>query len=203
MAKRELILDAAIRVLAEQGFQKTKVRDIAKAAGVADGTIYLYFKNKDDLLIQLFEYVIAQVFDFFRDSLRDCSNSEEKLFKFIFTHLHFVEKEVVVSYVLTVVMRESTTFIKDYKNKFFHDYLSMLRSIIEEGVREGLFSKDVDPLFVSRIIFGILDEVSLAWLLSKRRRKLTRRAGEVFSFILYGLKGYSNGTDKKFRRSKK
>jgi TetR/AcrR family fatty acid metabolism transcriptional regulator len=189
MAKREDILQAAIEVLAKQGFEDTKIRDIAKAANVADGTIYLYFKNKDELLVELFECVMKRALKIFRKAVDACDDPEQKLRCFIHTHLHLVQEEPEMAQIISVVLRQSTAFIKEYKNRLFSDYLTILQEILSAGVAAGLFKANYDSLLISRALFGAVDEIALAWLLSRRRDQipLEESSSTLSALILNGI----------------
>src|SRR5271167_684787 len=81
--KRERILDAAVRVFAKKGFYATRVSEVARAAGVADGTIYLYFKSKDELLVSLFEDRVERLLSFLETELPKRRGASEKLRRII------------------------------------------------------------------------------------------------------------------------
>ena len=185
--KQEDILRAAISVLAVQGFQHTKIRDIAKEAGVADGTIYLYFKNKDELLVRLFEEVMGRVFNILNTALERVSTPAEKLQCFLRTHLHMVEEEPEVAQIISVVLRQSTAFVKEYKNTLFTQYLGVLQNILQEGVDEGVFHIEINPAVVSRALFGAVDELALAWLLSRQKIPLGDTSQVLSNMILHGI----------------
>lgn len=187
MARQEEILQAAIKVLSKQGFQQTKIKDIAQEAGVADGTIYLYFKNKDELLVQLFEGVMKRVLEILRGALVDYTKPEERLRCFLRTHLHMVEEEPEIAKIISVVLRQSTTFIQEYENTLFTEYLGLLYEILQQGIVEGVFRADIDPVVTSRALFGAADELALAWLLSRHKIPLERTSEVLANMVLYGL----------------
>ncbi|HAA54620.1 MAG TPA: TetR family transcriptional regulator [Myxococcales bacterium] len=187
--KRELILDAAIEVLAERGFAHTKIRNIAEAAGVADGTIYLYFKNKDELLIHLFEDVMSRVLAMFQEALGDRTRADEKLKVFLQTQIQMIEKEPSIAKIISVVLRQSSTFVQDYKNPLFSRYLHLIEEILVEGIEQKLFRSDLNPEVLSRAVFGAVDELTLAWLLSSRREdtSLEQSVQVITKLLLSGL----------------
>src|SRR5262245_55757880 len=135
--KRERILEAAVRVFAEKGFYGAKVSEIAREAGVADGTIYLYFKSKDDLLISLFEDRMAQINGALREKLATEPNALARLRRFIEMHLELVENRRELVEVLTVELRQSSKFMREYKNPKFAEFLKILAAVIDEGQRSG------------------------------------------------------------------
>lgn len=166
--KRERILEGALKAFAKKGFYNTKVSEIASEAGVADGTIYLYFKNKDDLLISLFEDRMEWVNERLQSELSAVEGGViEKLQAFVQLHFSLAVENRDLAEFITVELRQSAKFVKEYKNPKFGDYLRILQKLIEQGQEQGVFRQDVDSRLVSRAIFGALDEVLLQLTLSR------------------------------------
>ncbi len=178
VGKRERILDAAVRVFAQEGFYNAKVSQIAHAAGVADGTIYLYFKSKDDLLISLFEDRMEVVNQNLRDALKRGANAVERLRSVVRLHLDLIEKNRPMAEVICVELRQSSKFIKEYANPKFAEFLRLIAGAIAEGQEAGELRRDLDPPILSRALFGALDEIALAWLVKGPQRIDLTRAGE-------------------------
>lgn len=137
---------------------------MAKRAEVADGTIYLYFKSKDDLLIQLFENRMNEIITRFRQRLDEVPTAPQKLRRFIQLQLELVAEHPTLAEVLTVELRQSGKFMREYKPKKFGEYLDIIEEIVEEGKRAGEFDPAADGRVLKRALFGALDEVSLYWL---------------------------------------
>ncbi len=187
--KRERILSAALKVFSQKGFYKSKVSEIAKEAGVADGTIYLYFKNKDDLLISIFEEKIGELISILKQKLEGVRNPEEKMWVFIENHLHLLEKNRALAEMLQVELRQSNKFMKEYVPVRFLEYLDILAGIIEEGKARGVFREEINSTIARRIVFGALDEISLAWVLSKKRKyDIEESARQVYMIVVDGMK---------------
>jgi len=186
--KHQKILNAAVKVFAQKGFFNAKVSEIAKEARVADGTIYLYFKNKDDILIHLFEEEMEKIIRGMRERLQASADPLEKLKIFIHTHLGLVESNPAMAEVIQVELRQSNKFMKDYDNRKFHEYLNILAEIVREGQQKGLIRQNVLPSVAKRVIFGALDEMSTYWVFSKRRSKLLEEvAAQVCEILIRGL----------------
>ncbi|MCA9538311.1 MAG: TetR/AcrR family transcriptional regulator [Myxococcales bacterium] len=190
--KRQRILDAAIEVFARRGFYHAKVTEVAEEAGVAGGTIYLYFKNKDDLLISLFEDRMAAILDHFREELAPLTHPDDRLRRFIELHLEMVEQSPALAEVLTVELRQSAKFMREYKARQFGEYLALLESILDEGQRSGAFRPDLDPRILKRVLFGALDEVSLFFVDQIRINQrppyaLDRAAAQIWSVCSAGV----------------
>src|SRR5438874_13590330 len=160
--KRDRILSAAERIFARHGFFAAKVSDVAKEAGVADGTIYLYFKSKDDLLISLFERRMAQLNAALKAAIAGKA-PREQLRAFVRQYLQLVHDEPAAAEVLTIELRQSAKFMKEYANPEFADFLRTLGGIISAA---GL-DRTVPAHVAARMIFGMLDELALAWVLAK------------------------------------
>lgn len=165
--KRERILAAAERIFARHGFFAARVSEIAKEAGVADGTIYLYFKSKDDLLISWFEHRMTRVNEAMRAAIADQPPSTQ-LRTMIRTYLQLVSDEPVAAEVLTLELRQSSKFMKEYENPKFAEFLRMLGGVIADGQARGELDAAIPSHLAARMIFGILDELALAWVLAKQ-----------------------------------
>ncbi len=186
--KRARILAAAETVFAERGFFGAKVSQIAQAAGVADGTIYLYFKSKDDVLISLFEERMSEVCATMNESVGLAGGATAKLQAFIGSHLRMVQEHPNLAEVLTVELRQSAKFVKDHANPQFGEYLKILASIIASGQADGSFDPEIPAPIAARGIFGMVDELALAWLLGEEQKfDIVRAADWVGSLILRGL----------------
>lgn len=186
--KHQKILNAAVKVFAQKGFFNAKVSEIAKEAKVADGTIYLYFKSKDDILIHLFEEEMEKIIRNMKERLRAASDPLDKLRIFIRTHLGLVESNPAMAEVIQVELRQSNKFMKDYDNRKFHEYLNILAEIVREGQQQGLIRQNILPSVAKRVIFGALDEMSTYWVFSKRKSKvLEEMVAQVCEILIQGL----------------
>ena len=165
--KRDRILAAAERIFARHGFFAARVTEIAKEAGVADGTIYLYFKSKDDLLISWFEHRMKQVNEELRATIERVP-PEEQLRAFITRYLELVHDEPAAAEVLTIELRQSTKFMKEYENPQFADFLRTLGALVAAEQQRGQLEPGIPSHVAARMIFGMLDELALAWVLAKQ-----------------------------------
>jgi TetR/AcrR family fatty acid metabolism transcriptional regulator len=186
--KRERILRAAVKVFARNGFYATRVSEVAKAAGVADGTIYLYFKSKDELLVSLFEDRVERLLSFMREELPRHRRAKDKLRRLIEMQLGLLEGERDLAEVVTVILRQSTQLMKEYAAPRFNAYLEGIGRIIADGQMSGEFRRDVSPGLVARATFGALDGIALTWALGKADQGgLVRAAGQLSDLLLRGL----------------
>jgi len=154
--KRVRILDAAVRVFAKKGFHATRVSEVAKAAGVADGTIYLYFKSKDELLVSLFEDRVERLLAFLHSELPKVAGASEKLRRIIELQLGLLEGERDLAEVVTVIIRQSTKLMKEYAAPKFTAYLDAIARVVADGQATGELRGDLSPHLAARAIFGAL-----------------------------------------------
>jgi TetR/AcrR family fatty acid metabolism transcriptional regulator len=186
--KRERILRAAVKVFAKSGFHATRVSDVAKAAGVADGTIYLYFRSKDDILISLFEDRVEKLLAFMATELPKLETAAAKLRRIVELELGLLEGERDLAHVITVTLRQSTTLMREFAQPRFTAYLDTIARVIADGQTSGEFRVDTSPHLVARATFGALDGIALTWALGKAERgALTRAATGVADLLLRGL----------------
>ncbi len=187
--KYQKIIQAATKVFAQKGFYNSKVADVAREANVADGTIYLYFKNKDDLLISIFEYSMDVFTAEVQRQTEGVSDPVEKLARFIKLHLELVRENQDTAQVLQIELRQSSKFMKEYAATKFRDYLNIISQILEEGQARGVFKKSINPFIVKRAIFGAVDEMALEWVLMKKKKYSTEEVAEqICSMFMEGLK---------------
>ncbi len=182
--KKELIINAAIKVFADKGFYNANVADVAKEAGVADGTIYLYFKNKDDLLISLFETKMEEILLRFSSLLDSTQNAEEKLRQFIHLYFQMIEEDQNLAEVFQVELRQSSKFLKDYHNQKFIDFLNLIGDILHQGQSDGQFKTDISIHTMKLIIFGALDELARQWILTEDPQENLKQTADQTSNIL-------------------
>ncbi|UCF18910.1 MAG: TetR/AcrR family transcriptional regulator [Gemmatimonadota bacterium] len=188
-AKRERILDAAVLEIARRGYYGTTVSTIARRAGVADGTIYLYFKSKEDLLVSIFERAM-QRFNFEAAGIveADGVGAEEKLRRFVALHLSLLGEDRDLAVIFQVEFRHTLHILERLSRSRMRDYLALIARVLEQGTEEGVFKRDLDALLAAKMVFGILDEMATDWVLSKKNTRLASRSAPVTDLLLGGLR---------------
>jgi len=164
--KHQKIIQAAIKVFARKGFFSARISDIAKEAKVADGTIYLYFNNKYDILISIFEEEIGKIILQVKLAIEQEEDPRQMLEVFARQHLSLVEEKRELAEVLQMELRQSNKFMKEYRNTKFIEYVDIISAIIHKGQEMQLFRQDILPGVAKRAFFGALDEMSRLWVLS-------------------------------------
>ena len=184
--KRDAILRAAIDVFAERGYFNAQVADVARAAGVAAGTVYLYFRSKDDLLVSIFERTVRAQLEEGRAAVADVTDPAERLRIFAHLHLSMLGRDRKLAIVFQVELRQSLKFMERFSSTLLRDYLGQIRAAIEQGQQQGLFRAELNPTAVAKMFFGALDEMATNWILSRRRYSLESDADAVVDIFLEG-----------------
>jgi TetR/AcrR family transcriptional regulator, fatty acid metabolism regulator protein len=185
--KRERILRAAIDVFAQSGYFNAKVSDVARAAGVADGTIYLYFKSKEELLVTVFREHTRDYLQSLERDLVNIHRAEERMRVAIRHHLEALGRDRSLAIVWQVELRHSLKFMTLLSHQEVADYLNILRKIVEQGQSDGSFRRTLHPQLVAKSVFGILDEMVTSWVLSEKEYALADQAEPVADLVLNGL----------------
>ncbi len=187
--KRDRIIDAAVDVFADKGFRAARISDIARAAGVADGTIYLYFDNKDELLITIFEEKMGELLIRLRQALAGGGSPTERMRRYARFHFEQLRSYPALAQVLQVELRQSTRFFTDYRPVRLWEYLGLFEELIKEGQEAGALRADVDTQVIKWAFFGALDEISIQWVLSRKRDRinLDQTADQVVDVFLRGM----------------
>jgi TetR/AcrR family transcriptional regulator, fatty acid metabolism regulator protein len=186
--KRDAILRAAIDVFAERGYFNAQVADVARAAGVAAGTVYLYFKSKDDLLVSIFERSMRESLTAGREAVADLSDPRERLRRLARGHLARLGSDRNLAVVFQVELRQSTKFMERFSSTHLRDYLGLIREAIADGQRSGVFRDDIKATVAAKMLFGALDEMATNWILSKRRYSLESDADAVVDLFINGAR---------------
>ena len=188
--KHQRIIKAALKVFAKKGFYKSKVSEIAKEAEVADGTIYLYFKNKDDILISVFETEMKRMITNMKKELDAVEDPVDKIRMFAFQHLNMRTNNQEWAEVAQVELRQSSKFMREYVNDHYAEYLNIFAYVVREGQEKGIFKEDINTGIAKRAFFGALDEMGRYWVLSRSRRYSVEESAKQISNIF--IKGVLN-----------
>ena len=185
--KPQQIIDAAVRVFARNGYYHSRVSDIAREAGIASGTIYLYFKTKDDILVTLFREKMAQWVAHARREIAGEPGALAKLRRLVTLHFNVLEADPDLAEVVQVELRQGHKFFRGASAHEISAYFELIRSILEEGMAAGVIRRDVPSKVATKMLFGAMDQVATSWVLGKRAYRLTDAADAVATIFLKGV----------------
>jgi TetR/AcrR family fatty acid metabolism transcriptional regulator len=185
--KRDAILKAATQVFARRGFFQSQVADVARAAGIASGTVYLYFRSKDDLLVSIFERTMKATLAEGQAAIGEVQEPRERLRRIARLHLERMGRDRDLAVVFQVELRQSTKFMERFSSTYLRDYLGIIRDTIADGQASGAFRTTFNPTIAAKALFGALDEMATNWILTQRKYPLADQADEVIDLFLHGV----------------
>lgn len=185
--KPQQIIDAAIRVFARAGFYNSRVSDIAREAGIASGTIYLYFKTKDEILVTLFREKMAAFVASLRSEIARESDPEAKIRRLVRRHFEVLEASPELAEVVQVELRQGQKFFRGASAHEVSAYFELIGSVLQDGVASGAFRRDLPVKVATKMLFGAMDQLTTSWVLGKRGYRLAEAAEPVANIFLKGV----------------
>ncbi|UFJ39133.1 TetR family transcriptional regulator [Brevibacillus humidisoli] len=185
--KYQAIIDAAVRVIAKHGYHNAQVSRIAKEAKVADGTIYLYFENKDDILISLFNEKMGRFIETCRQRIEEAESIEEKVYVLIHAHLSQLAQAPELAIVTQIELRQSNPLIREGIGEVMKGYFNLIDSVVREGMQQEVFRPDIDIRSARMMIFGTLDEAATTWIMKQCKYDLVSHVKPIHNLFLHGL----------------
>ena len=185
--KRQRILRAAIDVFASKGYFSARMTDVAEAAEVADGTLYLYFEGKEHLLMSIFDSVLGRFIERLDEEIAKIDDPTEKLSIMVRLHLETLGRDHALAHVLQIETRHSRRFMSLFTRGKLGEYLNRVRDIIVEGQESGAFRRDISPGLATNLVFGTVDEIVMSWLLAERPGDLVRHHRPLVRMLTDGI----------------
>ncbi|MBU8677508.1 fatty acid metabolism transcriptional regulator FadR [Bacillus subtilis] len=181
------IIDAAVEVIAENGYHQSQVSKIAKQAGVADGTIYLYFKNKEDILISLFKEKMGQFIERMEEDIKEKATAKEKLALVISKHFSLLAGDHNLAIVTQLELRQSNLELRQKINEILKGYLNILDGILTEGIQSGELKEGLDVRLARQMIFGTIDETVTTWVMNDQKYDLAALSDSALELLVSGI----------------
>ncbi len=185
--KYKQIIDAAVIVIAENGYHQAQVSKIAKQAGVADGTIYLYFKNKEDILISLFNEKMGYFIEKIQEEIADKTSAKEKLLTLVEKHFSMIAADKHLAIVTQIELRQSNKELRMKINEVLKDYLVVVDTVLQDGINNGELRENLDVRLARQMIFGTMDETITTWVMNDQKYDLTKLVPKVHDMFIHGL----------------
>ena len=185
--KPQQIIDAAVRVFARKGYWNSRVSEIARAAGIAAGTIYLYFETKEDILVTVFRDKMAEFVSALWRAIAEEHDAVAKLRRLVSMHFEILEREPELAEVVQVELRQGQKFFRGPATQEIAAYFALIASVLEEGVASGQFRRDLPVKVATKMLFGAMDQMATSWVLGKRGYRLADTAPTVAQLFLQGI----------------
>ena len=186
--KKEKILNAAIKIISKKGFFNASISEIAKLAGVADGSVYTYFKGKNELLIEAFRFVLEKILKKVEVELNKTSDAVEKIKIIVRMHIEYMEKHPDIANFLQIQLRQSNKETRLHIRNEMRKYYRILGQILDEGIKQNKIRSDVNKRVIGSLIFGTVDEIITSWVLSEKDEKLSDKLEDIYKVIIDGIK---------------
>jgi TetR/AcrR family transcriptional regulator, fatty acid metabolism regulator protein len=185
--KPQQIVEAAIRVFARNGYYNSRVSDIAREAGIASGTIYLYFKTKEEILVTLFRDKMAAFVAHLRREIAGEPDPVAKIRRLVGVHFAVLEQSPALAEVVQVELRQGHKFFRGASAHEVSAYFELIASVLEDGVAGGHFHADLPVKVATKMLFGAMDQMATSWVLGKRGYRLVDAADTVATIFLKGV----------------
>src|SRR5215472_295888 len=185
--KPHQIIEAAIRVFARKGYWSSRVSDVAREAGIAAGTIYLYFTTKEEILTTLFREKMAGFVSTVWREIAVEHDAVAKLRRLVHLHFEILEQHPELAEVVQVELRQGQKFFRGPATQEIASYFALIASVLEEGVAAGLFRRDLAIKLAAKALFGAMDQMATSWVLGKRGYRLVDTAPAVADLFLQGI----------------
>lgn len=187
---KQEILSAALKLFSEKGFYNVSMQQIAEEAEFAVGTLYKYFKSKDELFNKLLDNSAEQILNEFTEILNAQGNEVQRLAHFFrnMPLFHQQHKEIIKLYVSVFGIRDSgLSGMKDHRADNVHKNLnSSIAGLVKQGIDKGLF-RAVDPEMASEAINSTLEAIIFDIAESDKQAEIAERFSKAEQLFLEGL----------------
>ena len=187
IGKEVRILEAAVRVFAEHGYHDSSMAVVAREAGVATGTIYLYFERKQDVLVTLFQRHLGGYLERCRPALEQVPPGVPRLRLLAEMHLAFFAEDRALASVFQIHAREPDPILADGIRPSVGAYFDLIAEVIQAGVACGTFLPDLDVRLARQVFFGTLDEIVTDWIRPRRPHPLMSALDPVATMLARGF----------------
>jgi len=186
--KRKKILNAATKVFARVGFSNTRIQDVAQEAGIAHGTVYLYFKSKDDLFISIFQESLGELIDYISSEVQKKDSAEDKLRRMISLQLDVIEENPDLTKLILIEFPRTGNFLNDRNIDVLSNYIDVIGDVLKNGIEEGIFSTNVKPDIIATMIYAAMQGIATRWILDGMNYSIKTMDVEISEIFLKGLK---------------
>jgi TetR/AcrR family transcriptional regulator, fatty acid metabolism regulator protein len=189
---KEKIMDAALTVFAEKGFQEATVSDISKVAETSDATLYEYFASKEALLFAISKVRTEKFISLINDTLPFIRGPENKLWAFVQANLTRYQADPLYTAVGLLELKTNRRYHKSEEYQTIRKVARLLLDIIKEGIQSGVFRKDLNPFVMRSMILGTIEHICIRRHLLDVPTNLTDYIEPIVNLILDGARPRAN-----------
>lgn len=186
--KKQRIQEAAIKIMARYGYHGTTVSQIAKAARVADGTLYLYFENKDDLLLKILDEIMDRFHQEGMEVLAKVASPLDGIKAIADLHLKNLGADEDLACIFQIELRHNARLMRIFSETKLRRYFSIVEGLIRDAQKQKQIRAEINPWITAKILFGALDEMATNWVLRKKDYRLADMVGPTLDILLNGIR---------------
>jgi AcrR family transcriptional regulator len=164
--KQQNIIKGARAVIFAKGIEKLTIREIAKELKITNGALYRHFKSKNEIISLLIDDIEENLLSAIQEAASKNGNAMQRLEGILLSHLSYAEQMKGTSFtVINQVSGLKNKYLKKKMLKVLNKYLNTIKSIVMEGVKSGVFKKEINPASVSIMFLGSIQSVVTLWCL--------------------------------------
>ncbi len=178
------IIEGALKVFGEKGFEETTISAISKAAKISDATIYEYFSSKEEVLFSIPKVYTQREYDRLKEIGRFIQCPKERLRGIIQAYLEFYEKNRLYTSVVMLSLKGNRNFLKSEAYQVIREASRTIVDTFKEGVQKGIFRDDIDPFLFRNMTLGFIEHLTIQWLLVERPESITQYRDQIFDMCM-------------------
>ena len=181
------IIEAALKVFGEKGFEATTISAICKEANLSDATLYEYFASKEEVLFRIPEIYTRRELERMQEISRYVHSPREKLRVIIQGYLEFYEKNRMYTSVALLTLKGNRNFLKTPAYAAVREASRSIVEAFEEGLTAGVFRDDMDGYLVRNMVLGFIEHLTIQWLLVGRPESISGYRDIIFDMVMRAI----------------
>jgi len=185
--KENHILEAALGVFGEKGFEATTISAISRAANISDATLYEYFSSKEEVLFSIPEVYTRREMERLKEIEHFIHSPREKIRVIIQAYLEFYESNPLYTSVALLTLKGNRNFLNSPAYATVREASRSVVDAFNEGVAQGVFRDDIDGYLVRNMVLGFIEHMTIQWLLLGRPQRISECREPIFDMIMRAI----------------
>jgi TetR/AcrR family fatty acid metabolism transcriptional regulator len=181
------ILEGALKVFGEKGFEATTISDICKAANISDATLYEYFNSKEDVLFSISEIYTGRELQRMKEISHFIHGAKERMRVIIQAYLEFYENNPLYTSVALLNLKGNRNFLKSSAYQVVREASRTVVDAFNQGVEEGVFRDDIDGYLVRNMVLGFIEHLTIQWRLVGRPESISSYRDTIFEMVMRAI----------------